>query len=229
MQLVFFLFLFFLGTEIKYDFQPHFIVWNVGQGSWSTYIHDNTCYHFDLGGERSNMGLVKNFCGQKRNQIFITHLDYDHINLIKRFSDHVKELCIYYPKKNNPFVQKFKNCFAPPSFIKVISLGSDKSRNASSIIYLIDKKILITGDSTMAEEKKWAHHLPSPISILIAGHHGSNTSTSDQLLKVIKPRWAIFSARKKKYGHPHPKVTKRLLKQKIPYLSTEDFGNIYFY
>ncbi len=211
------------------SFLAQFIVWDVGQGSWSTFIESETCHHFDMGGEKWDRKKISRFCSSKKNAIYLTHLDHDHINFVKAFTESF-ESCLFYPKKVHLVWNDIEVCTSIPPFIEMISTGSKTktNSNAQSVVYLLHRQILISGDAPKGEEKKWAHRLPSQLKVYLAGHHGSDTSTSDQLLKQSRPQWVIISARQNKYGHPHKNVLQRLIKQKIPYLKTEDFGNIYF-
>ena len=46
--------------------------------------------------------------------------------------------------------------------------------------------------------------IPLPeVEILVAGHHGSETSTTPELLEAVKPSLALISVgQNNKYGHP---------------------------
>ena len=49
------------------------------------------------------------------------------------------------------------------------------------------------------------------IDFLKVGHHGSNTSTSEEFVNRIKPSYAIISVGKKnRYGHPKDSVLQTL-------------------
>ncbi len=88
--------------------------------------------------------------------------------------------------------------------------------------------ILIPGDSPANEEKIWATN-PSlkKTRVLILGHHGSRTSTSNVLLQNLPNlKWAIATARKKRYNHPHPDTLKKLKARQIPVIKTEDWNSI---
>ncbi len=92
-----------------------------------------------------------------------------------------------------------------------------EEENASSLVLLatINKyHLLLTGDATIKVEQQIlrTYHLPH-IHILKAGHHGSRTSTSEALLKRIKPDITLISSGiDNKFGHPHQEVVKRLKK-----------------
>jgi competence protein ComEC len=63
--------------------------------------------------------------------------------------------------------------------------------------------------------------------VLKIGHHGSKTSTSENLLGYVNPDYAIISVGKdNKYGHPNQEVLDRLNQFKITILRTDEKGTI---
>ncbi len=70
------------------------------------------------------------------------------------------------------------------------------------------------------------------VSVYLVGHHGSQYSTSKQLLDIISPEYAVISVGKNSYGHPTKEALDRLIasenltEDKI--LMTIDFGDITF-
>ena len=63
--------------------------------------------------------------------------------------------------------------------------------------------------------------------ILKVGHHGGNTSTSEQFLKAVSPRIAIISVGTgNKHGHPHKEIINRLEKYNVTMYRTDVFGTI---
>jgi beta-lactamase superfamily II metal-dependent hydrolase len=104
-------------------------------------------------------------------------------------------------------------------------LDGDKNTNNNSVISVLEygeTKMLVTGD---AEDEKSKTAVQSalikrlqedgfyPIDIYIVGHHGSETSSSEKLLSLIKPELAIVSSEgpSGKYHNPDGKVLDRLL------------------
>ncbi|SFS69842.1 DNA internalization-related competence protein ComEC/Rec2 [Marininema halotolerans] len=93
--------------------------------------------------------------------------------------------------------------------------GKLESSNDDSVVFLLEaggSRILFTGDiEAHGEEeirKRW--ELPS-IDVLKVAHHGSKTSTEQELLNKLHPREAVISVGKNnRYGHPSPVVIKRL-------------------
>ena len=65
------------------------------------------------------------------------------------------------------------------------------------------------------------------IDVLKAGHHGSKTSSSIELINEINPKYAIISVGKNnRYGHPNKGVLENLSDSKI-YRMDQD-GSIMF-
>lgn len=65
--------------------------------------------------------------------------------------------------------------------------------------------------------------------VLKVGHHGSNTSTSENFVKTVNPKYAIISAGKdNRYGHPHQEVIENLTSNKVEILNTAELGRIIF-
>ena len=70
------------------------------------------------------------------------------------------------------------------------------------------------------------------VDVLKAGHHGSNSSTHQALLRATTPYMAVISAGEdNRYGHPHPAVLQRLIDQvkAIGVWRTDEQGAISFY
>jgi hypothetical protein len=57
-----------------------FIVWNVGQGLWTTFSTPAECLHLDAGGEKAPLNLITEECAGKKNYALFSHWDWDHIN-----------------------------------------------------------------------------------------------------------------------------------------------------
>lgn len=60
------------------------------------------------------------------------------------------------------------------------------------------------------------------IDVLHISHHGSNTSTNENLLAALKPEYAIISVGDKNdYWHPHKSVIERLVENSVTVIQTE--------
>jgi competence protein ComEC len=61
--------------------------------------------------------------------------------------------------------------------------------------------------------------------IFMAPHHGSKTSSSQELLSALNPDQAFTqNGYRNRYGHPHPTVTARFQGMSIPFYQTPDTG-----
>jgi competence protein ComEC len=67
---------------------------------------------------------------------------------------------------------------------------------------------LLTGDAEAPLERRLLDRgLIGPVDVLKIGHHGSNSSTTPELVAVARPRVAIISAgADNEYGHPAPET-----------------------
>ncbi len=93
------------------------------------------------------------------------------------------------------------------------AINTEKDRNNTSIVMRVRygaTSILFTGDAEEVVEDDFAKQA-GDVDVLKAGHHGSRTSTSFELLSFLKPEIAIISAgEENRYDHPHPIILSRL-------------------
>ncbi len=88
--------------------------------------------------------------------------------------------------------------------------ASDNDRSCVLEVRSQQCGLLITGDAGLKVEEQMAESL-SPVDWLVAGHHGSRTSTGDVLLQKVQPENVLISAGfLNRYGHPHPEVLSRI-------------------
>lgn len=73
-----------------------------------------------------------------------------------------------------------------------------------------EHSLLLTGDVGVDVERRLLTLLDTPVSVLVAGHHGSNTSSGEQFVRRTQPRHVVFSAgRDNAFGHPTQAVVRR--------------------
>ena len=214
-----------------------FVVWNVGQGQWATFIQSEKCLHFDTGGEKMPAKKIKLACGSKRNKLFLSHWDWDHISFAGRLRNILPRNCMALPPVGKSSVRKqnliagMRDCGESESQVRPLFRADihEKGSNDSSHVLMLEKQILIPGDSPSSKERIWEENVEiKSARWLLLGHHGSRGSTSEELLNRLPSlKLAIASARIKKYGHPHIEVVERLRRHSVPILRTEDWGNIW--
>jgi len=88
--------------------------------------------------------------------------------------------------------------------------------------------VLLLGDVSAGIERSLVPQLtPAPVRILKVAHHGSRTSTSQELLDAWRPQVALISAgRGNAFGHPAPDVLARLEGAGARVLRTDRDGEI---
>ena len=100
--------------------------------------------------------------------------------------------------------------------------------NNYSVVIMLEyksRKFMFTGDA----EEEVENALKGYIScdVLKVGHHGSSSSTSNDFLKKLSPKYAVISCGKGNiYGHPHKETLEKLNKIGAEYMTTENCGNI---
>ena len=89
-------------------------------------------------------------------------------------------------------------------------------------------KVLLTGDMESEVER----HLilegyDIDADVLKVGHHGSKTSSSEELLAAVTPQVAVIQVgAKNKYGHPAPEVLERFDQYGIKYYRNDLNGDV---
>lgn len=118
-----------------------------------------------------------------------------------------------------------------------LSLEKDKTQDENAnctvfMIYFNGYKVLVTGDLDVAGEKKMiAYYEESDklkADILKIGHHGSKTSTSEDLLESVSPRFAVIQVGQNNYGHPDSKIIEKCCRKGIIVLRNDTHGAVGF-
>jgi competence protein ComEC len=108
--------------------------------------------------------------------------------------------------------------------------GSGPANDRSCVVLVTADagRLLLPGDAGKAVEGALANKLGAgPPTVLVAGHHGSASATSEALLRVLEPTHAIVSAGwRNRFGHPHPDVIARLQRHAVDISSTARDGAI---
>lgn len=91
--------------------------------------------------------------------------------------------------------------------------------------------ILVTGDMSGAGELELLEQAKLPkVELMVAGHHGSETSTTPELLSAVRPDVAAISVGKdNRYGHPSQEVLVRLAAVGAEIYRTDLNGTIYIH
>jgi competence protein ComEC len=111
------------------------------------------------------------------------------------------------------------------------SAETSENRNDGSVVARLtfgDLALLLAGDAEASTETALLRSgLPLDATILKAGHHGANTSSSEPFLRAVSPQVVVISAGlDNAYGHPHPAMLARALNAGATILRTDESGTL---
>lgn len=159
-----------------------------------------------------------------------THGDVDHIGYAKDLINKIKvkklmlnnnELNWKEKELTKEIKHQIENIYTTKSIsIKNLNEFIIKDENDSSLVLyfkLQNKSFLIMGDAPISvEENIIKNYKLKNIDVLKVGHHGSKTSSSEEFIAKISPKYSIISVGKNnRYGHPNKEVLDNLNNSKI--------------
>ncbi|MCA9765065.1 MAG: MBL fold metallo-hydrolase [Carnobacterium sp.] len=112
------------------------------------------------------------------------------------------------------------------------TVESRNNPNDDSIVTKIsfaDFSGLFSGDASTRVEKDIIEEKNSDLTadLLLMGHHGSETSTSEEWIKAVQPKISVYSTGKNNgYDHPGKEAIDRLKKSSIPIYGTSKNGTV---
>lgn len=127
-------------------------------------------------------------------------------------------------------IQRFKLGKANISLLDS-TINHSEDLNEQSIITYIEYnkiKMLFMGDATINNEQLLLRKYKLPkINILKVGHHGSKTSTSDELLQKIRPTICLVSVGKKNHYHlPNQEIIAKLKRLGAQVFQSSEYGEV---
>lgn len=232
--------------------QVHFI--DVGQGDATLIICNGEAMLIDAG-DNSNGTTVQLYLKkqgvEELKYLVLTHPDADHIGgadvVVTKFdienvfmSDFTKDNKTY-----NELISALNNKslkWTTPNVGNTYSLGSAEftilapntsysDPNNSSIGLVLrngDDTFLFTGDAEEeAEYDILANGLDIDCDVYKAGHHGSKTSNTKELLEAVSPEYVVVSCEEgNSYGHPHAGAMNSFRSMGMKLFRTDEQGSI---
>lgn len=226
---------------------------NVGQGD-STFITING-YNMliDSGNDQDGYYIAEFLKAQNVKKIdyfILTHFDEDHIGGAYKILEELEIGVLYMPGNSNK-TQTYKKLISTidekninvdttikasndteyslgNAKWKVLNINDGNDLNDSSIVTEIDygkTKYLFMGDATTKIEKQieW-----NKVDILKVAHHGSDSSTSQEFLDKISPKYAIISVgNTNAHDFPKAEIIERLKNNDIETYRTDQDGTIW--
>ena len=182
------------------------------------------------------------------DRVILTHFDDDHINgvehLLARMDvktltvpemdgparDAVLDLAAVYGVAVETVTEEAALPFGDAELTIFPPLGTGGSNELGLTVLATagENDFLVTGDMERATEKKLieTYNLPD-IEVLMAGHHGSKGSTSEELLEAVTPETVIISVGSNSYGHPAEDTLRRLARAGCAVYRTDHHGTVY--
>lgn len=221
-------------------------VLDVGQGQCILLQSEGRTFLVDCGSDYGNAAadtaaqtlLSQGIC--HLDGVILTHFDDDHAGGVQNLLTRIETDALLLPAyEENDLTAHTDAC--PITQNTVVRYGnttitlfpakSGASGNECSLCVLFQAEncdILITGDRTGTGEAQLMEQMSLPdLEVLVVGHHGSKTSTSEALLMATEPKAAVISVgADNSYGHPAQSVLDRLAEYGCQIYRTDLNGTI---
>ncbi|MGN0144779.1 MAG: ComEC/Rec2 family competence protein [Clostridium sp.] len=235
------------------DLKVHFI--DVGQADSILIQQGNENMLIDAG-NNDDEETLKNYLNKlgikKFTYVVGTHAHEDHIGSLDYIINSYEIGRVYFPKISaatktfENVVKAVKNKdmkFTVPSVGDTFNIGDAKctvlapnsskyeDANNYSIVIKLEYKntsFIFTGDAEDVSEKEMLDKgLDLRADVLKAGHHGSSSSSTNEFLDAVNPKYAVISVGKDNdYGHPNKETLDKLNARKIKVYRTDESGTI---
>ena len=225
----------------------HLTALDVGQGQCLILHTKGETFLIDCGG--SNDEITANAAADtllsrgitRVDGIILTHGDRDHAGGLGYLLERIDTEFILVPATSGMEVRGQR--VIPVEADLTITAGTGKitvfgptfspESNENSLCVLFEGEkcaILVTGDRSRTGELLLLRQTDLPeVDLLIAGHHGSRNSTSEELLTAVSPETVFISVGKdNSYGHPSEETLKRLADFGCMVYRTDIHGNLIF-
>lgn len=238
------------------NLKVHFL--DVGQGASQLIVGPTGKTMLIDAGNNDQESVVVNYLRKQQiGKIDIlvgTHPDADHVGGLDAVIDNFEIGKIYMPKvqsNTKTFEDVLKSIqrkglkvstakagltldWEPDVSLEMIApvAASTDSNEMSAVIHMTYGKtsFLLTGDAEAGSEQEMLQSGSQLKSdVLMVGHHGSNSSTTQSFLDAVAPRYAVIQVGEhNNYGHPKADVLQRLNKKGITVYRNDEQGDIVF-
>lgn len=222
-------------------------VLDVGQGQCLLLQSEGYAFLVDCGGDDD--GEAADIAAEallsqgitRLDGLILTHCDRDHAGGVEGLLSRVETSLLILPTGEDASKWKTEGRVLCPEEPMELTFGSGAIRvfpadapgagNENSLCILFDTQkcdMLITGDRDSAGERALLEsaHI-SKVDILVAGHHGSQNATCQELLTAVQPDIVcICAGRHNPYGHPSAALLQRLAENGCQVYRTDLGGDI---
>lgn len=231
---------------------------DVGQGD-SAFIRTPYGQNILIDGGPDNkvikkLGKYLPFWDQQIDAVILTHPHDDHVTGLDAILKKYRVSSAYYAgsSADNPNYGEFVSLLSSQRiattivrnkqrlrlsddcFLDIADLGSGSNNlNDRSLVGRLEcrgRSYVFMADLEKTAEPSFIRlHTDWQSDVMKIGHHGSDTSSSDELLSVINPEEAVISVGAgNKLGHPSRRVLKRLERGNIKIRRTDEEGDIVY-
>jgi competence protein ComEC len=207
-----------MGTSVLLRTRYHSLVYDFGPGKPGVFS----------AADQALLPLMRRHAIDMPDLLIVSHVDQDHSgglqSFIGRYQQH--RLLSGTPqklRKRFALEHQVRSCHGYPSwrwdgvsfsFVSTATMSTSGPTNNLSCVLLIRGKhdTLIPGDIEFAQETRLVveHGTALAADILLAPHHGSDTSSSWDFLQQVQPEHAVFTvSRNNRWDLPRPAVTSR--------------------
>lgn len=179
--------------------------------------------------------------------LVVSHNDMDHAGGLNSFLDKVNARKIMFGDVATtdlvrPDSAVIENCHQQPPWrwnqvsfeflpVSVSRRATDNNKSCVLLIRYRDQTILLPGDiETRVEHQLLSENkIPADLTLLLAAHHGSRTSSSAKFVRHTRPQFVVYSAGyRSQHGHPHSQVRKRFAANNSHEFNTAESGALIF-
>ena len=111
---------------------------------------------------------------------------------------------------------------------EIVSRNMDNENNMSMVLLLNynDYELLFTGDIEKDAEMEIYKNNNGKLhaDLMKVPHHGSKTSSSEELIELFNPQYAVIQVGKNNFGHPNEEVLKRYFDENVNIYRTDEDG-----
>jgi beta-lactamase superfamily II metal-dependent hydrolase len=243
------------NNDVSGEMQVHFI--DVGQGASQLLIGSSgKTILIDAGNNNQEEEIVaylrKNGI-QKIDILVGTHPDADHIGGLDAVIDNFEIGKIYMPKVQSN-TKTFEDVllsiqrkglkvstakagvsldWEPDAKVQMIApvreYNDDNDMSAVIKLTFGEISFLFTGDAESKSEHDMINSKADLKSdVLLIGHHGSKSSTTEAFLDAVQPSYGVIQVGENNYGHPAPEILERLKKRGVKVYRNDLHGDIVF-
>ena len=162
---------------------------------------------------------------QRLDMLHLTHGDNDHAGGVEILANMADELV------SQDHCETLQWQYDGVRFMRFQADGHQAGNNGSCLLKVTarsGKSVLFTGDiEKEAEAQLIRQGVDLTTSVLIAPHHGSKTSSTDEFLDEVAPDIVIVSAGfLNRYGHPHEQIISKYQDRNMMVYTTADKGSV---